>query len=248
MRKFSFECGRRLVGCIAFLLISWLSAAQKNPDKIYADLDLYTLQGICPLEEPPGDSSLKNIRCSFNSREQVKEILFRKSFYRWQDTRQANVYRNKEATILAFKVHKEAGFEKVIIFGAVERYYDTILILHDTIYFKEVMNNTVDAKIIYPEKNDTLVIKSFQKPFNSSAAKGGDFHTLLAFHMLWENNTNWDLTETYTYVSRQTHYELVSLTTSGKPREESYYLKLQEDIKKAGHSITWLLLSTMIEW
>lgn len=248
MRKFGVECSGRLLGCIVFLFISWVPAAQKNPDKIYADLDLYTLQGISPLAEPPADSSLKNIRCSFNSREQVKEILFRKSFYRWQDTRQANVYRNKDATILAFKVYKEAGFEKVIIFGAVERYYDTILILHDTIYVKEVSDNTVDAKIIYPEKNDTLIIKSFRKSFNSFAAKGRDFHNFLSFHMLWENNTNWNLTETYTYVSRQTHYELVSLTTSGKPREESYYLRLQEDIKKAGHSITWLLLSTMMEW
>ncbi len=248
MRRFSFECASRLAGCIGFFFISWVSNAQKTPDKIYADLDLYTFQGICPLEEPPADSSLKNIRCSFNNKGQVNEILFRKSFFRWQNTRQANVYRNKEATIMAFKVYKEAGFEKVMFIGAVERYYDTILILHDTIYFKEVNDNTVDAKIIYPEKNDTLVIKSFRKPFNSPAAKGGDFHTFLAFHMLWENQTNWNLSETYTYVSRNTHYELVSLTTSGVPREESYYLRLQEQIKKAGHSITWLLLTNLMEW
>lgn len=238
----------KFTATVFFLMISLASFSQVKQDTTFADLDLYTLRGIYPLQQPTADSSLKNIRCSYNNHGQVNEIHFRKSFYSWQETRSAKVFRNKESTILAFKVNKEAGFEKVIFFGEVIRYYDTILILRDTIYFKEVSGNYVNTKIIFPEKNDTLVIKSFGKPVNTPAARGHDFHTLLSFHSLWENHTNWNYSDTYTFVSRNSHYELVSLITSGKPGTDAYYLNLQENIKKAGHSITWLLLSNFMEW
>src|ERR1044071_5900355 len=123
---------------IFLFILSGSASSQKTTDSLFADFDLFTLQGIrnVPLNNP--DSIRKTVKYRRTATGEIKEIEVIRQYRTGVETRKASVRHTHLGTLIGFKTLKTDGWEKVIIFGQKYYYHDSVLIRNDTIFTKSL--------------------------------------------------------------------------------------------------------------
>jgi hypothetical protein len=233
-----------LICCIVFL-ISAKALGQMN-DTLFTDFDLTTLKAIKPAVPQTLEAGQKYIRSIHSkSKSKAKQKIELTKVYRDTsfDSRKARVLNLDYGTVLAFDVLKTPGYEKVFFIADWDYYYDSLLILNDTLFFKEMSDDYVELIAIYPVNNDTFIIKYGSRNTRHDFLKKITFRPLLKNHLNWfgERN-NLDYMETYSLVQKNKGYDLVKVNTNQEHISEYDYKRKKEKYLEAGLSPFWIAL------
>jgi len=236
----------RLLICFAFIVISLRSYGQINTDSLYKDIDLTgfkPLRPAVPQNLYKGGFYIRNIIPNKRSKETIELIkVYRDSS---TDSRKAKVVKLDYGDVLAFKVLKSPGYEKVIIFADWDYYYDSLLVRQDTLLFKEMADDAVELVTVYPPKNDTLTIKYGHRNTRYDFLKKFSYKPTLKNYNRWFPDSALDYLETYTLVKKDSTYELVKIETNRDTLKEYEYEAIKEKFARAGLSLFWLALTEL---
>jgi hypothetical protein len=236
-----------LICCIVFL-ISAKALGQMN-DTLFTDFDLTTLKAIKPAVPQTLEAGQKYIRSIHSKpKSKAKQKIELTKVYRDTsfDSRKARVLHLDYGAVLAFNVLKTPGYEKVLIFADWDYYYDSLLILKDTLFFKEMSDDHVELAAIYQINKDTLLIKY------SSRNTRHDFLKKFAFRPSMKNHLNWfgegnnlDYTDTYTLVKNGATYDFIKVETDEKHISDYDYKRKKEKYLQPGLTLFWIAMTDL---
>jgi hypothetical protein len=229
------------------LLISGLLLVQlavySQKKNFYTDFDLLTLKGINQVAAAETDSLSAFLQYSVMSSGKLKKlaIVTHKSNGR-KKYRKADIIQHPYGTLIRFATLKTPGYEKVIIFADWDYYHDAILIRNDTILYKHESDNYIKLVAIPPAKNDTLTIRKISKQYGHGSNRPYETWEDFSDYAQWFGKINGARTETYRLVKTGDHYEVTEVKTNSGSISEYDYKSAQEDYRKIGLSLFWILV------
>jgi hypothetical protein len=231
------------------LVLSPDVVAQKQAkaiDSLFNDFDLFTLKGIRSVPANNPDSIPMLVRYARSASGTPKSLDVIDYDYKKPFSRNGTIQQTPLGTIIGFKTLKTPGWEKVLFIGQKYYYYDSILIRHDTIFFKSLYDERVKLQAFLPVKNDTLIIREVYKSYRGPYLEPRDDPWInLANYKEWFKSNNSDRAETYTLVRTGDHYELTMIKTDQKHISEYDYKSRQERYRKMGVSSFWIAIDDL---
>jgi hypothetical protein len=227
-----------------FFLFSITVSGQKKTDSLFTEFNLTTLKKVYPAI-PQTLSAGKSYIRNQNSKSDQKFELIKVYADTSANYRKATVLKLAYGVVLAFDELKTYGYEKVLFFGDKDYYYDSLLIVHDTLFFKEMSDDHVELAVVYPVKNDTLFIKYGSRNTRT------DFLSKIYYQPALKNYLNWfvenmlDYKETYTLVKKDSAFELTKVDTNRGHVSEYDFKRKRQDYLNAGLSPFWIALSDL---
>jgi len=230
---------------ISIIGMSLMAYGQEKNNSLYRDFDLVNFKTVNPvttqkfyqkgyyIRNLPPKKSKQNI-------ELIK--LYRDSGKLY--TRKASIIDTDYGKVFAFKVMKEAGYERVLIFADWDYHHDSLLARKDTLYFKGISDGLIELSIVYPSRNDTIKIKYGYRSTRYDFIKKINYQPALKNCMDWFPDKALDEEETYTLVKKDSVYELIQIETS-RDRTAYEYKDLKEKYAGAGNSPFWLALTEL---
>jgi hypothetical protein len=223
---------------LSLLVIQLPARAQQKSNTLFEDFDLFSMQPI--RHQADSVPALIKYSASKSQKPRKLEVLLYKDEWPKLQTRKALITQNKLGTIIGFNKYKGMGFERVIIFGARDQYLDSMLVRHDTIFYKQLINNeSLYLQMILPAKNDSLVIKTMHINYEADEYRY-DPGIHLKDYAGWFDKTNYYRSEVYTLVKAGDHFELTGIKTMGKQREDYACKYLQRIYRRVGLSPFWV--------
>ena len=238
LSKFSIVLG-------SFLLLFAVNSFSQGffQDSLFSDFDAAIQKPIKPVADKPTGNFKKYLRYPKSNIKRNNRIEFVEFC---NDTlwgrRKASVINSNGGLMIAFDMMKTTGYEKVLIFGDKDYYYDTLLILKDTFIFKEMMDNDVLLLMVYPVKDDTLIVKYGNRLTRYDFLKKFSFRPAMKDYLSWFSNPYLDYVDTYTLVKQDNAYELIKIETSQESVSEYDYKRLKEKFTQCGLSPFWMAL------
>ena len=214
--------------------------AQQDKDTLFTDFDLKTYRSIDTITQLVGEKKyLKNVV----DKKGVKKIEIVR-VYKDSTTvsRKARLLNLNYGTVLAFDMLKDYGYEKIMFIGDRDYYYDTLLFVKDTIIFKEMVDDNVELVILYPPKDDTLIVKFGNRNTRYDFLNKFKFRPVMKDHSKWMDDPYLDYVEIYTLVKKDQAYELIKSETTQEHVSEYDYKRRREQFQNAGLSPFWISL------
>ena len=144
---------------LLFLLCNcFFCIAQKTVDTVYSDYSLKSLLPSGPSTLLQLDSGSRFIRIDPRKKSQKIEIgkMYSNNSH---VTRKARWKKTSYGAVLGFKVLVTPGFECVMIFCDKDYYRDSLLVVNDTLFFKEMHDDGVELSIVYTVGKDSLAVR-----------------------------------------------------------------------------------------
>lgn len=231
---------------LLLLLLAHNSFGQAPGDSLYTDFDLQHLKPANPAIVKtliPGNKYISIIHPGNRRKERLKLLKVRtdSSLY----SRKARLFPTSYGPVLAFKVIKDGGYEKILIFAAYDYYYDSLLIRNDTLIYKNVTTDDVSLYTVYPVKNDTLIIEHGYRLTRYDFLDKFKFIKPLSNYQYWYPDNNFDYIEILTFVKKDNQFELTGISNSKGPVNNSRFESLKENYKKALLSLFWIALANL---
>jgi hypothetical protein len=231
-----------LIGVIGMSVMVY---GQTKNDSLYTNFDLVNFKTVDPaVTQKPYQKGyyIRNLPPKKRSKQNIELIkLYSDSSKLF--TRKASIINTDYGTLFAFKVMKEPGYEKVLIFADWDYHHDSLLTRNDTLYFKGVSDGLIELVIVYPSKNDTIKIKHGYRNSRYDHLNNS-YQPALRNFMYWFPDKGLDEVETYTLVKRNKVYDLIQIDTN-RDRKEYEYKDLKEKYAKVGGSPFWLALTEL---
>ena len=236
----------KILLCNILLVFALHSFCQTNNDSLFTDFDITTFKPITLASPQTLKAGHRYIRY-VHTKSKAKQKIELTDVYRDTSTysRKAKILNFDYGTVLAFDVLKTAGYEKVLFFADQYLYYDSLLIRGDTLCFKERCNDHVELAIVYPVKNDTLVVKYGSRNTRTDFLDKFYFRPPLKNYLNWFTDPNLDYTETYTLVKKDGAWDLIKVDTNQEHISEYEYKSKKERFAKAGLSSFWMALTEL---
>jgi len=236
----------QIICCNIALLITLHSFGQTNTDSLFTDFDIITFKPVTPASPQILKTENKYIRYA-HAKPKAKQKLEFIRVYRDTSTysRKAKILNFDYGTVLAFDVMKTAGYEKVLFFADQDLYFDSLLIRGDTLCFKERSNDHVELAIVYPAKNDTVVVKYGNRNTRTDFLDRFYFRPPLKNYLNWFADPYLDYTETYTLVKKDSAWDLIKVDTNREHISEYDYKRKKEEFANAGSSPFWMALTEL---
>ena len=232
---------------LVFIVIALHSYGQINPGSLYKDFDLASLKPFDPAVPQNLNTKGFYIR-NLSPKKKAKETIELIKVYRdsgSSGSRKAAVLQFDYGTVVVFKMMKEPGYEKVIIFADWDYHYDSLLIKKDTLYFKGISDGMIELSTVYPEKNDTIKITYGYRNTRYDFLKKFSYKPALKNYYNWFPDDALDYIENYTLVKRDNFYELIKVETNRDRIGEYDYKRIKEKYAGAGLSPFWLALTEL---
>jgi hypothetical protein len=221
-------------------------SGQKNNDSLFADFDLHTqktIQPVIPGVLIAGKKYIRNRKSGSPGKQRIELIKV------YSDSsalsRKATVMKTDDGLLLAFDMVKTYGYEKVLFFGDKDYYHDTMLVIRDTIFFKEMADDMVDLSVVYPSENDTLIIRHAYRNTRTDFLYKIYYRPAMKNHARWFSSDMPDYIETYSLVKKDSVFELVKVDTNHDYISNYVYSEKKEAFLKAGLSPFWIALTEL---
>jgi hypothetical protein len=214
--------------------------AQQNQDTLFTDFDLKIYKPIDPtLQLIVERNYIRNIV----DKKGVKKIEI-VNVHKDSTTlsRKARLLNLNYGTVLAFDMLKDYGYEKVMFFGDRDYYYDTLFFIKDTLVFKEMVDDNVELVIVYPPKDDTLIVKFGNRNTRYDFLDKFTFRPAMKDYLKWMDDPYLDYVETYTLVKKDQAYEMIKAETTKDHISAHDYKRRREQFQNAGLSPFWISL------
>jgi hypothetical protein len=227
-----------------FFLFSITVSGQNKTDSLFKEFDLNSLKTIYPVNPQAliaGKKYIRNLDSKADQKIELIKVYADTSVY----YRKATVLKLTYGIVLAFDELKTYGYEKVIFFGEKDYYYDTLLIIHDTLFFKEMSNDHVELTVIYPIKNDSLIIKYGYRNTRTDFLKNISYRPALKNYPNWYTENMLDYKETYTLVKKDSAYELIKVDTNRDHISDYDFNRKHQNYLNAGLSSFWIVLADL---
>ena len=236
---------RTLLLTTLFLLLTCMGLPAKSQKKynLFADFDLFLLKGTGKVSGDQKEKLPRLIRYDSTISKKFKRLTLISGVTAHSKSRKAIITKNRSGTIIAFNLYKsKGGYEKVFIFGSSEHYLDSILLRNDTVFYKHLSQDDLTQYIILPELHDILTILKVYKSYRYNDSYLNDKWISLSHYAEWFAENNSDKRETHTLVKKDDHYELIRLTTSTGEIRDYQYQMAQDDYRRSGLSIFWMVV------
>jgi hypothetical protein len=235
----------QLIKCFLSFIIILLSSAvhaQPKADSLFADFDLSMQVPVAPVSRESISKPGSYIRKASGKKGSHPDLI---KVYKDSSiaVRKATLMHLSYGNVLAFKTLRTPGYEKVLIFADWDYYYDSLLIRHDTLYFKQTEDDYVRLSILYPARNDTIIMVCGYRTTRYDFLKKISFEPPLKAYRRWFPNAMLDYEETLTLVKKDTCYDLIKAEAEGSSRSNEGYKYLRDKYAAAGLSPFWLVLA-----
>jgi hypothetical protein len=215
-------------------------------DSLFADFDLHTqktIHSVFPQTLNAGKKYIRNIRSVSPEKERVDLIkVYRDSS---SFSRKATVLKSDHGLVFAFDMVKTYGYEKVLFFGDKDYYYDTLWTIRDTLFFKEMSDDLVEFTVVYPAKNDTLIVRHAHRNTRTDFLRKISYRPAMKNHADWFNSNMPDYKETFTLVKKDSSFELVKVDTNRDHIPDYVFTERKEEFLQAGLSPFWIALTEL---
>lgn len=222
--------------------VSSVAVAQSKADSVFADFDLSMLTPVSPVSR----ERIKNLT-SYIIRKSSKKGNSIELIKIYDDSsigvRKASLKQQDFGNVLAFKTLKTPGYEKVLLFTDWDHYHDSLLIRHDTLYFKQRADNSLQLSMLFRAKNDTVIVVSGYRNTRYDFLKKISFEAPLKAYRLWFPNAMFDYTETFTFVKKDTLYDLIKVESDESNSRNDKYEMMRTKYAAVGLSPFWLVLA-----
>lgn len=237
----------KLIKCLLIFITVFVSSAafaQSKSDNIFADFDLSRLMPVASVSNNSISNPGSYIRKTSPKKGDHLELI---KVYKDSSTgrRKATLKQLSYGNVLAFKTLKTPGYEKVLIFADWDYYHDSLLICHDTLYFKQTADDNLHLSILFPMKNDTIILVCGHRNTRHDFLKNISFEPPLKAYRSWFPNTMFDYTRTFTFIKKGTAYDLIKVEAEGSSVSNEEYKRWQEKYAAAGVSPFWVVLANL---
>ncbi|MBL7732439.1 MAG: hypothetical protein JNM88_14765 [Chitinophagaceae bacterium] len=224
---------------LMLMTVSMNTVAQKGDTLVYTDYNLAD-------RTPSGASFISRLDSGnkFIRIDERKETIEVGKMYSYGShvTRKAKWVNTSYGSVLAFKEMKTPGYECVIIFCDKDYYNDSLLVVKDTVFFKEMCDDLVELSMVYPAGKDTLMVKQGIRNTRHDFLKDIKYNPAMKSHARWFLQNMLDREYTFVLVKKGDGYEIVSVVTDWDKLSDYDKQRLLLKFRHAGPSIFWVAM------
>lgn len=231
-----------LLALLPLLFAGLNTYSQKGDSAVYTSLDIRNRSPIDKTSFRQLDSGDLFIRMD-ETNGKPKKIEIRKKYSDYGSWgRKAKWMKTSYGNVLAFKVLKTPGYECVIIFCDKDFVHDSLLIKNDTLSFKEMEEDQVFIRVVYPAGKDTLLVREGSRNTSLDFPKKIFYNPALKNYSRWFDEDMLDEEHIYLLVKNGPGYRIVQ-TVAGDNKQPGNNNKSFKSSFRMAASAFWVALS-----